>query len=177
MKLSAMKKSMIAALCAALCVVLPQALSIIPGTDGGYGALHMPVLLCAFVCGGGSGMLCALIGLCLSAVIAGTPTAMMLPVILGECMFSALFTGFFRKLSFFKKPERSAAFCFAAGIILGRLCGAAISAALFTLESTAFLSWAGGYFVSAMPGMIVQMVLLSMLVMALSNGGLICLDK
>lgn len=177
MKLSPVKKSMISALCAAMCIVLPQTLSIIPGTDGVYGALHMPVLLCAFVCGGGSGFVCALIGLCLSSLIAGTPTLMMLPVLLAECMSGALVTGLIKKLCSFRKPERDIALCFGAGTILGRLGGAFVSALLFSFEATGFFIWMGGYFISAMPGMIVQMVLLPILVIALSNGGLICLAK
>ena len=173
MKQSPMKKATTACLCAALCVVLPQALRVIPGTDGIYGLVHMPVLLCAFACGIGSAFLCALLGLGLSFLVVGLPTAVMLPLILAECLMASLLLALMKGLLRFKNRAGDIALCFAAAVLVGRLSGGILSALLFAADGTAPYIWAGGYFLSSLPGMLIEMVLLPIVVNALVNGGLI----
>lgn len=164
---------MTACLCAALCIVLPQALHVIPGTDGIYGLVHMPVLLCAFACGIGSGFACALLGLTLSLIVAGLPTAVMLPVLLLECFAASAVLALMKKLLSFRKPEGNIALSFAAAILLGRLSGGLVSALLFSGDSYAPYFWAGGYFITSLPGMLIEMVLLPIVVNALVKAGLV----
>ena len=164
---------MMAGICAALCIVLPQALHVIPGTDGVYGLIHMPVLLCAFACGMGSGFVCALLGLVLSLVVAGLPTAVMLPVLLVECFAASLVLVLMKKLLSFRKVSADVSLCFACSILAGRLVGGVVSALLFAGESLAPYFWTGGYFLVSLPGMLIEMVLLPIVVNALIRAGLI----
>mgnify|MGYP007107799624 FL=1 len=50
-KMSVVKKSIITAVCIALCVVLPQAFHAIPNAGSIYCPMHIPVLLCGIACG------------------------------------------------------------------------------------------------------------------------------
>ena len=49
MKLSTVKKSILTAVCIALCVVLPQAFHAIPNAGAVYLPMHIPVLLCGLI--------------------------------------------------------------------------------------------------------------------------------
>lgn len=51
-KLTVLNKSIITAVCVALCVVLPMALHAIPKGGVLFSPMHLPVLLCGLVCGG-----------------------------------------------------------------------------------------------------------------------------
>lgn len=51
-KITAVKKSIITAVCIALSVVLPQAFHAIPNAGAVYSPMHIPVLLCGLICGG-----------------------------------------------------------------------------------------------------------------------------
>lgn len=173
MKQSSLKKSMTACLCAALCIVLPQALRVIPGTDGIYGLVHMPVLLCSFACGAGSGILCALLGLGLSFIVVGLPAAVMLPVILAECIVASGLLELMKRLLSFRNRAGAISLCSALAILSGRLAGGLLSALLFAPDGAAAPVWTGGYFLVSLPGMLIEMVLLPVVVTALANAGLV----
>ena len=173
MSQSPLKKSMIVCLCAALCVALPQTLRVIPGTDGIYGLIHMPVLLCAFACGAGGGVACAFLGLTVSFLVTGLPGAVMLPVLLVECIVGSLLAAFMERLLPFEKAAGDISLCFAISILLGRLTGSLVSALLFMAAGLPAAFWTGGYFLVSVPGMLIEMVLLPIVAYALVNAGLI----
>lgn len=50
-KLTLSKKSVITAMCIALCIVFPIALHLIPNAGTLLSPMHLPVLLCGLVCG------------------------------------------------------------------------------------------------------------------------------
>ena len=74
-KMTSVKKSIITAVCIALCVVLPQAFHAIPNAGTIYCPMHIPVLLCGLVCGWSYGLLCGIAGPLLSSLITGMPPA------------------------------------------------------------------------------------------------------
>lgn len=84
-KMSPVKKSIITAVCIALCVVLPQAFHAIPNAGSIYCPMHIPVLLCGFICGWQYGLLCGIAGPLVSALITGMPPLRSCP----ECWSSA----------------------------------------------------------------------------------------
>lgn len=176
MSQSPLKKSMTVCLCAALCAVLPQALRVIPGTDGIYGLVHMPVLLCAFACGIGAGVACAFMGLTAAFLVTGLPTAVMLPVLLTECIAGTLLVALMKKILPFTKAAGDISLCFAVSILLARFAGALVSALLFMAEGLSKVFWTGGFFLGSVPGMLIEMVLLPIVTTALVNAGLVELN-
>ena len=70
-----LKNYVIAALCVALCVVLPMAFHAIPNAGSILLPMHIPVLLCGLLCGWPLGLVCGLVGPLLSSVLTGMPPA------------------------------------------------------------------------------------------------------
>lgn len=173
MKPDTLKKTMLVSVCMALCVVLPGMLSVIPGAERAYGTLHMPVLLCALACGWKWGLFTALGGVTVSAVISGVPTVAALPSLLAECAVSAVAAGLFARRLREKADTSTAAGAVLVSMLLGRAAGGAVSALMFAPTGTAFLLWLGAYMLAAMPGGIIQLVLLPVIFRALLESGLV----
>ena len=70
-KLTVLNKSIITALCVALCVVLPMALHAIPKGGVLFSPMHLPVLLCGLVCGAPFGLICGILGPFVSSILTG----------------------------------------------------------------------------------------------------------
>ncbi len=102
-KMSPVKKSIITAVCIALCVVLPQAFHAIPNAGSIYCPMHIPVLLCGLICGWQYGLLCGIAGPLVSALITGMPPAAVLPGMLVECAAYGALTGLMMQLVHTKK--------------------------------------------------------------------------
>lgn len=171
MNLSPVKKSMIASMCVALCIALPQAFHVIQLGDMFYGTVHMPVLLCGLLCGWKCGLFCALAGLTVSTAVSGVPSLVWLPVLMVECAVSTLICGLASE-----KLNRTGGFGNASLILLtamlsGRAVGALLSTLLLAPQGHAPLFWACGYLASAMPGMIVLLVLLPCVLEAVRAAG------
>lgn len=56
------RKTVITALCVALCIVLPMAFHMVKNAGTIFLPMHIPVLLCGLICGWQYGLVCGLIG-------------------------------------------------------------------------------------------------------------------
>ena len=65
-------------MCLALGVILPQAFHMIPNAGNIFLPMHIPVLICGFICGPFYGLTVGIITPCLSHIIFSMPPAMML---------------------------------------------------------------------------------------------------
>ena len=70
-KLTVLNKSILTALCVALCVVLPMTLHAIPKGGVLFSPMHLPVLLCGLVCGAPFGLVCGILGPLVSSLLTG----------------------------------------------------------------------------------------------------------
>ena len=172
-KMSAVKRSIIAAACIALCVVLPQAFHAIPEAGVIYCPMHIPVLLCGLVCGGGYGVLCALAGPLPSALITGMPPIAVLPVMLAECVCYGGVSGLLMARLRTEKVFADLYISMLAAMLIGRIAGGAARALIFAPGAVTLAAWATGYFVTALPGVIIQLVLVPGIVYALTRARLI----
>ena len=91
-QLTPVKKISLGAMCIALCCVLPVAFHTV-GLGSILSPMHIPVLLCGIVCGGGWGALCGILGPVLSCLISGMPGPMMLFRMVPELLFYGLAAG------------------------------------------------------------------------------------
>lgn len=169
--MSKVKKAMITAVCTALCVVLAMAFRALPGGGAIYGPLILPVLLCALVCGAGRGSLCAMLGVTLSAVINGSPTAALFVPVMCECVCCGASAGLVAGRATF--GERATYAAVPTGLIVGRIAGGVVEAVLFAPDMPALAVWATGYFAASLPGLIVMLVLVPALVRALAVSSVI----
>ena len=172
-KMSAVKKSIITAVCIALCVVLPQAFHAIPNAGSIYLPMHIPVLLCGLICGWPYGLLCGLAGPALSALITGMPPAAVLPGMMVECGVYGLAAGLLMQLVRTKRLYADLYISLVAAMLLGRVASGAAKALIFSAGSYSMASWVAGSFVTALPGIIIQLALLPSIVYALMRARLI----
>ena len=172
-KMSSVKRSILTAVCLALCVVLPQAFHAIPNAGALYSPIHIPVLLCGLVCGWPYGLLCGLAGPALSTLLTGMPPAAQLPPMMVECAVYGLAAGIFMRIVRTRSVYADLYISLLSAMLAGRLAAGAAKAAIFAPSSFTLAAWTTGYFVTALPGIVIQLVLLPSLVFALMKARLI----
>ncbi len=167
-----MKKMVGAAICLALCMVLPFLTGQIPQIGAMLSPMHIPVLLCGFLCGPLWGALVGAVAPLLRSVLFGMPK--LFPTAIAMCFelcAYGFFSGFlYRRLP--KKPWRVYAALIAA-MIIGRLVWGAAQFVLLNASGSAFtmqMFLAGALF-NAVPGIILHIVLIPILVVALEKAG------
>lgn len=159
-KLTVLNKSIITALCVALCVVLPMALHAIPKGGVLFSPMHLPVLLCGLVCGAPSGLICGILGPFISSMLTGMPAFGYMPIMMIELGLYGLISGLVMQLL---RSGKLVIDLYAALIIAmlgGRVITGILRALIFAGGSYSWSAWAAGYFVSCLPGIILQLILL-----------------
>lgn len=172
-KMSPVKKSIITAVCIALCVVLPQAFHAIPNAGSIYCPMHIPVLLCGLICGWQYGLLCGIAGPLVSALITGMPPAAVLPGMLVECAAYGALTGLMMQLMHTKKVYPDLYISLLVAMLGGRIISGIAKALIFSAGSYSMTAWVTGSFVTSLPGIIVHLVLIPSIVYALMKAKLI----
>ena len=163
-------KMVLAALFLALALVLPFLTGQIPEVGSMLCPMHIPVLLCGFFCGWPWGIAVGLIAPVLRSVTFGMPP--MFPVAI--CMSFELATyGAISGLLYANLPKKKVSIYVAllSAMVLGRLVWGAARFVCAGLDASAFgisAFWAGAV-TTAIPGIIVQIILIPLLVMALEK--------
>ena len=164
------KKLILAALFLAMAMVLPFLTGQIPEIGSMLCPMHIPALLCGFFCGWPWGLMVGLVAPLLRSVTFGMPP--MFPV--AVCMAVELATYGAVAGALYQKLPRKKSSIYAAlliAMVAGRLVWGAARFLCTGLDTSAFgLSafWAGAI-TTAIPGIIVQIVLIPLLVMALEK--------
>lgn len=170
MKKTNVKTLVLAALFLALALVLPFLTGQIPEIGSMLCPMHIPALLCGFFCGWPWGLAVGLIAPVLRSVMFGMPP--MFPVAI--CMAFELATyGAVSGLLYSKLPRNKGSIYISllTAMVVGRLVWGAARFVCAGLDVSAFgLSafWAGAI-TTAIPGIIVQIILIPILVMALEK--------
>lgn len=171
--MSPVKRSILTAVCIALCVVLPQAFHAIPNAGAVYLPMHIPVLLCGLLTGWPYGLLCGLAGPLLSSLITGMPPAAILPSMMVECAVYGFISGLLMQRIRSGKLSLDLYISLLSAMLSGRILSGAVKALLFARGSITLASWAAGSFVTGLPGIVIQLLLLPAIVLALSKARLI----
>ena len=138
--------------------------------------MHIPVLLCGFLCGAPYGLLVGAIVPVFRSILFGMPV--MLPMAVGmsfELAAYGFLSGLFYRLLADKKGGTYIALLGA--MLGGRLVWGLVSVVLYGMLGNTF-TWEifmAGAFLNAVPGIIVQLVLIPVLVNVLEGAGLIAL--
>ena len=171
--MSAVKKSILTAVCIALCIVLPQAFHAIPNAGQIYLPMHIPVLLCGLVCGWSYGLLCGLAGPALSCLFTGMPVVAILPAMMVECAVYGCVSGLGMGLIRTKKLYPDLYISLIAAMLLGRVVSGAAKALLFTPGQITMAAWITGSFVTSLPGIVIHLALIPTVVFALMRARLV----
>ena len=166
-----------AGLCLALAMALPFLTGQIPEIGNKLCPMHIPVLLCGYICGGPWGLAVGFIAPLLRAVIFGKPVIM--PTALGMAFELAAY-GFFSGLLYKLLPKKTVFFYISLvlSMILGRIIWGVSRVLLAGIEGGTFTykAFIAGAFTQAIPGIILQLVLVPLLLMALRRAKLVLND-
>ena len=164
------QKLVLAALCLALCMVLPFLTGQIPEIGSMLSPMHIPVLLCGFICGPLWAALIGAVAPLLRFVLFGMPP--LFPVGIAMCFELAVY-GFASGVLYSKLPKNKVSIyvSLVAAMLCGRVIWGAARMVLAGVTGGTF-TWAlflSGAFTSAVPGIILHIVLIPALVMALEK--------
>ena len=159
-----------AAVCLALCMVLPFLTGQIPQIGSALCPMHIPVLLCGFLCGPVYAAVVGAVAPLLRFALFGMPP--IFPTGVAMCFELAaygLISGWlYRRLP---RSRTSIYAALIAAMLAGRLVWGAVRAILSGIGTSPF-TWAAflsGAFTAAIPGIIVHIVLIPIIVMALER--------
>ena len=162
-KISPVKRMILAALMAAMCVVLPLAFHSVP--DGGsiFLPMHIPVLICGMICGWPYGFICGLLGPLLSCLLTGMPPLAYLPSMMVECAVYGMVTGLMLKFVRTGKLYGDLYLALVVAMVAGRVVSGVAKALIFSPGIT-MSYWITASFITALPGIVVQLVAVPLLV-------------
>ncbi|MCI7807628.1 MAG: ECF transporter S component [Spirochaetales bacterium] len=171
--MSTIKKTVIAAVCVALCTVFPMAFHAIPKAGLIYTPMHIPVLLCGLITGPVTGFICGLAGPLISSLLTGMPASAMLPSMMAELAVYGLVTGLMCSFVKFTKPSVTVYVALVTALIAGRVVGGLLKALIFSAGSYSLSVWFTSYFVTCLPGIIIQLIFVPAVMIALEKARLI----
>ena len=162
-----MKKLVYSAMCLALCLVLPFLTGQIPQVGSMLLPMHIPVLLCGFLCGGGWGAAVGFTAPLLRHVLFSMPPAPGCYSMAFELAVYGLVVGLlYKRLG---KGVRSIYISLVCAMVAGRVVWGAVQVAILGLGSFPFSAFVAGAVTSAIPGILLQLVLIPLLVGALDK--------
>lgn len=157
----------------ALGLVLPFLTGQIPEIGSALLPMHIPVLICGYICGWKYGLLVGFITPLLRSSLFGMPPIMTAAAMAFELAAYGTVTGIlYRRLPNFKGRIYISLIC---AMIIGRIIWGAASIAIYGLSDAAF-TWEiflAGALQGAVPGIILQVVLIPILMIALEKSGAI----
>ena len=161
--MSPIRRMVLAALFAALCVVLPVAFHAVPNAGSIFLPMHIPVLLCGLVCGWPYGLVCGVVGPLLSSLLTSMPPMAYLPPMLVECAVYGAVCGLM--LRFLRTGRLAADLYIALGtaMVAGRVVSGIAKALIFTPGIT-MGAWITASFVTAAPGILLQLIIIPQVV-------------
>lgn len=165
-------KLVMAAVCLALCMVLPFLTGQIPEIGSKLSPMHIPVFLCGFLCGWPYAMLVGLIAPALRFLLFGMPPIFPTGAsMMAELMVYGLCTGIFSRML----PEKPSSLylSLAISMLLGRIAWGMMRWLFMAFGSTfTFQAFLAGAFLDAWPGIICHLMIIPPIVLALKKAGL-----
>ena len=177
MKKKNVKTLVIAAMCLALCWVLP----LFTGNNYQLGnmlsLMHIPAILCGFVCGGPVGAIVGFIAPITRHLIFNAPPLTTAIAMMFELSVYGLGSGLLYRLLPKKLPWLYVDLVGA--ILAGRIVGAAVKFIIAGIQHTSlgFGEVATAMMVTTLPGTAIQLVIIPILVIALRKAGLFSNEK
>lgn len=168
LKKYSLKKMMYASICLALCLILPFLTGQIPYIGNALSPMHLPVLICGFICGWQYGLIIGFFAPLLRFVLFGMPP--IFPI--GIAMAFELATyGFVTGLLYRKLPKTTINIYISlvTSMLIGRIVWG-ISMVIITSMSNAsftFEAFIAAAFINALPGILMQILLIPFLLSTL----------
>ena len=154
----------------ALGIILPFFTGQIPEIGGMLLPMHIPVLVCGFVCGPQSGLIVGFITPILRSFLFGMPP--LVPKALTMAFELAVY-GWMTGTLYQKSSKNVPAIYLSliVSMVMGRIVWGLVSVPVYGMNGAAFslqLFWAGA-FLEAIPGIILQLILIPLIIMGLKK--------
>lgn len=167
---TSIQKLALSAVCLALCMVLPFLTGQIPEIGSMLCPMHIPVLLCGFLCGPAWAAVVGAIAPLLRFALFGMPP--LFPTGVAMCVELATYGAVSGLLySFLPRKPINLYVSLLSAMLLGRIVWGVVRLAIAGVTGSAF-TWAAfmaGAFTSAVPGIILHLVLIPLIVLALER--------
>ncbi|WP_251447463.1 ECF transporter S component [Vermiculatibacterium agrestimuris] len=167
------KQLVFAALCVALGVVLPQVFHAVPNAGNVLLPMHLPVLLCGLTCGWPYGLACGVLTPLLSHLLTGMPGAAYLPAMLCELAAYGLISGLLSRLIHTGRRSLDLYVQLIGAMVIGRVVYGVMNALVFRAGAYSMELFLTAAFVTALPGILIQLILLPGLVLVLEKAGVL----
>ena len=167
------KKLVFTAACIALCVLLPMVVHSVPNAGSVILPMHIPVLICGLAAGWPFGLVCGLIGPLLSSLLTGMPPAPVLPGMMVECAVYGCVSGLMMQLVRTRKLYADLYISMITAMVVGRILAGLVKAFILTPGGLTLQAWATAYFVTGIPGILIQLAIVPTLVYALMKAKVI----
>ena len=167
------KQIVLTAMFIALGVALPQAFHSIPNAGSIFLPMHIPVLIAGYAVGPVFGLICGILTPLLSHLIFQMPPAPVLPGMLCELAMYGLMTGLLNKVLKIENRLVKNYVVLIGAMLCGRLFYGILNALVFRAGSYSLQAWMSAAFVTAIPGIIIQLILIPILVDRLQKANLI----
>ena len=163
------KKMVTASLLIALGIVLPMTLHAIPNAGRIFLPMHIPVLLSGLTCGIPYGLAVGVITPILSHLITGMPPTPMLPQMICELAaygaVSAVLMRYIKLNNLYIKIY----IALIGAMLFGRLFYGVLNSLIFNAGEYSMQMWLTAAFTMALPGIIVQIILIPAVIIALQK--------
>ncbi len=169
------KKTLYTAFLVAVGIVLPMALHMIPNAGSILLPMHIPVLICGIVCGFPYGLLCGVITPLMSSLLTGMPPAPILPAMLCELAAYGLVSSLLVRFVRTKNIYANVYIALVGAMLSGRAVSGVLNALIFKAGGYSLQIWLTSAFVTALPGVVIQLVLIPCVVIALQKSKLVTL--
>lgn len=153
----------------AIGLALPQLLHAVPGGGSVILPMHIPVLLCGLVCGPVFGLACGIATPLLSSLLTGMPPMAILPGMLCELAVYGLVAGLLIKLIKTKSTVANVYVALIGAMLCGRITYGILNSIIFMAGKYSMEVWISAAFVKALPGIIIQLVLIPAVVVMLKK--------
>ena len=164
------RKLVFTALCIALGVVLPLFFHGVPNAGQVFLPMHLPVLLCGLICGPWLGLACGALTPLLGCLLSGMPPVALLPGMLFELATYGLVAGL---LLMVIRGRAAVPLALVGAMLAGRLVMGLLNSLIFRAGDYSFAVWLTASFVTALPGILIQLVSLPIVIFALKKAKLI----
>ena len=173
--MNTVKKLTVSALMLALCMVLPFLTGQIPQIGSMLLPMHFPVLLCGFVCGWPWGLAVGFVAPLLRFVLFGMPPIFPVGIAMAfeMAVYGAVAGILYRRLP---KTTPMLYVSLIAAMLAGRVVWGIAECLLLGLAKFTWAAFVAGAFTGAIPGIILQLILIPAIVMALRKGNYILND-
>lgn len=162
----------VAALCVALGVVLPIAVHGVPNAGSVLLPMHIPVLLCGLLCGPVYGLACGVLAPLMSSLITAMPGPAYLPSMICELAVYGVIAGLLIVFVHTKSKTADIYISLVGAMIAGRIIYGVVNALIFRAGEYSMTIWLTASFVTALPGIIIQLILLPLIVLGLRRAKL-----